>query len=362
MDRLTRFALIGAGRVAQSYAQAFETCSEAQVVAVADPCLDAANTLSRRLRCPAFADLTSLLNSRLPLDAGVICTPPNTHEEIASVLLDRGTAVLCEKPFTPDSPSAHRLRAKAERTNTVLTMASKFRYVTDVLQAKTMLDRGLIGEPLMLENTFATRMDMSQRWNSDPAIAGGGVLIDNGTHAVDLVRFLLGPVTHVHAIETKRIQGLSVEDTVELHARTASGAVATSSLSWSIQKVTPHYLVVYGTEGCIQLGWQVSQLQVYRSKETDVFGRGYDKVQAFRDQILNFSRALRGIEPLRITSDDALASVHVIEAAYESMRNCQWTSVGRCGDTYSPNGNHRTGCQHRKQNSDLGSCAHPTRH
>ncbi len=361
MDRLASFALIGAGRVAQSYAQAFKTCPEVQVAAVVDPQADAAQSLSHRLRCPAFADITKLLNSPLQVDAAVICTPPNTHEELTSVLLEQGIAVLCEKPFTLDSASALRLLAKASRTHTLLTMASKFRYVPDIFQAKTLLDRGLIGEPLVLENIFTARVDMAHRWNSDPAIAGGGVLIDNGTHAIDLMRFFLGPLTHVHAIESKRIQRLSVEDTVQLYARTASGAVGTSSLSWSIQKDNSHYLVLYGTEGCIQVGWQVSHYRLFGSKETTAFGVGYDKVQAFRDQILNFGKALRGIEPLRITSDDALASVQVIEAAYESMRQCQWTPVAGCRHPYTPNGNHRTGCLHREQNSDLGPRTHPTR-
>ena len=58
-----------------------------------------------------------------------------------------------------------------------------------------------------------------------------------------------------------------------------------------------------------------------------VFGTGYDKVQAFRDQVTNFARAIRRTEPLRITAEDAVASVDVIEAAYRSMRNAPWTGV-----------------------------------
>ena len=60
-----------------------------------------------------------------------------------------------------------------------------------------------------------------------------------------------------------------------------------------------------------------------------MFGKGYDKVQAFRSQISNFARAILGKEMLLITAEDALASVEVIEAAYSSLRHAHWTTVGR---------------------------------
>jgi predicted dehydrogenase len=129
------------------------------------------------------------------------------------------------------------------------------------------------------------------------------------------------------ALEGKRIQDLQVEDTAHVFLRTESGIRATIDLSWSISKERDWYLEVYGSEGTIQLGWESSRYRQRTSREWTVFGRGYDKTQAIRDQITNFARAIREEEQLIITGVDALASVGVVEAAYQSLRQDDWVSV-----------------------------------
>lgn len=320
------FLLVGTGGIAQSYASAFEKHPEATLAVVADVRLDAAQALAARFNCPAFTSLADAIDAGPPVDAVVICTPPNTHEELTLAALRRGTHVLCEKPFTLTTDSARRMAAEAERSGRLLTMASKFRYVTDIVTAKTLTESGVIGEVVLFENAFTGRVDMSRRWNANPAVSGGGVLIDNGTHSVDIMRFFLGPLAAVHAVEGKRVQGLPVEDTARLFVRSSAGVMGTVDLSWSLNKELDWFVNLYGSTGTIQIGWKQSR---YKQQGGDwvVFGGGYDKVQAFRDQVTNFARVIRGDEPLRITAEDAVASVTVIEAAYRSLRDAPWTGV-----------------------------------
>ena len=322
-----KFALIGAGGIAQSYAQAFENNPLAKLVAVADVRADAAQAMAERAVCPAYTSHSALVESGPKFDAAILCTPPNTHEEIAICFIQRGINVLCEKPFTLTVDSARRMIGEAERAGVLLTMASKFRYVEDVIKAKSIVTSGILGEIILFENAFTSRVDMTSRWNSNPTVSGGGVLIDNGTHSVDLMRYFLGPLADVHALEGKRVQGLPVEDTVRLFVHSVGGVMGSVDLSWSINKELESYLNIYGSQGTVQVGWKESKYRQQSSRDWVVFGKGYNKVQAFRDQIGNFARAIRKQEPLLIAAEDALASVEVIDAAYRSLRESAWTKV-----------------------------------
>jgi len=208
-----------------------------------------------------------------------------------------------------------------------MTMASKFRYVDDVVKARQLVNSGAIGDVVLIENFFTSHVDMTKRWNSDPEISGGGVLIDNGTHSVDLIRYFAGPLKEIHVVEGKRSQNLPVEETVHIFVRSESGVLGTVDLSWDINKELESYLRIYGSEGTISVGWKESKFLLSGGKEWKIFGKGYNKVQAFRSQIENFAKALRGEEMLLLTLDDALASVQVVEAAYASLRDSRWISI-----------------------------------
>lgn len=326
---MTRLALgiVGAGRIASAYAEVVGSCDVIDVVGVADVHAVAAASMALELDCAAFSSHAELADMAQP-DAVVVCTPPATHAEIASEMLDRGVHVMCEKPLAVSAVDARNMIQTAERSGRVLTMASKFRYVEEVLQGKEILQTGAIGEVILVENTFASRVDMSTRWNSHPEVAGGGVLIDNGTHSVDLVRFMIGPVAEVLAVEGIRAQGLEVEDTAQLFLRSESGARATVDLSWSLDKEREWYLELYGSDGTIQIGWTRSRYRLSGSEGWVEFGNGYRRAQAMRDQLANFAGAILGTEALAITAVDALASVDVVEAAYRSMAQDDWVAVG----------------------------------
>jgi predicted dehydrogenase len=326
MTEKLKFGLIGAGGIAQAYAQAFEKSTISQLVAVVDVRPEAAQALAERLSCQSFDSYQTMAES-LELDAVIICTPPVTHRDISVYFLERKIHVLCEKPLSVDVNSAIEMVDTAARNGVILTMASKFRYVEDVIRAKSLVMSGVLGEIVLFENAFTSRVDMSSRWNSKPAISGGGVLIDNGTHSIDIMRYFLGALAEVQVIEGKRIQSLDVEDTVRIFAKSASGVVGNVDLSWSINKELDSYIRIYGSQGTISIGWKESKYRQSSSPEWIKFGNGYDKVQAFTSQIENFSKAILGQEALLITPQDSIASVEVIEAAYKSMNQTQWTGV-----------------------------------
>jgi predicted dehydrogenase len=321
-----RFGMVGAGAIAHTYIQAFDQLTTGQLVGVADTRIEAAQTVAERMHCPAFTSYQEMCEET-DCEAVVVCTPPITHPEICCWFLERGIHVLCEKPLAINPEDAQMMVAAAERSEATLKMASKFRYVSDVIAAKSIIASGLIGEIILFENAFTSRVDMKNRWNSDPLIAGGGVLIDNGTHSVDIMRYLLGPIVEIQVIEGRRVQDIPVEDTVRVFVRSAAGVTGTIDLSWSLNKELPYFLSIYGSTGTLHVGWKESKYRRAGDAEWTVFGRGYDKLQAFSNKLDNFVRSIQGLEPSLISFQDALASVEVINAAYDAMWRSTWVPV-----------------------------------
>ena len=331
MSGPVRLAIVGAGGIAQTHALAARRVPEVLPVAVADRDAAAAGALAEQLggagspvRCTT--DPGALADPSL-VDLVVLATPPASHVDLACRFLQAGVAVLCEKPLALTGLETRRLAASAREGGALLTMASKFRFATDVVRARGFVASGAIGDVVRLENAFTARVDMAGRWNCDPAVSGGGVLIDNGTHSADIARFLLGPVTEVLAVEGLRVQGLPVEDTCVLLFRHAGGSLTSVELSWSTDRMTDRYLALIGTQGTVEVGWQASRIRTVGSPAAVDFGVGWNKLQALRDNLANVARALRGQEELVVSFADAAASVGVIEAGYRSLRDGGWVSA-----------------------------------
>jgi predicted dehydrogenase len=320
-----KFGLVGAGGIAQAYAQAFNESECCDLVAIADVRHESAAALAEIVGGKPYLDYKDLAG--LELDAVIVATPPATHPEIACYFMDRGTPVLCEKPLTTNVADAETMIASAEKAGVQFTMASKFRYSDDVIAAKGILASGTLGDVLQFENAFTAKVDMSKRWNSDAEVSGGGVLIDNGTHSVDIIRYFLGGIDSVLVVDAGGTQGLSVDENVKMFAKTKNGVTASVDLTWGINKELPYFISIYGTNGTLHIGWKESKYKVNSNADWTVFGSGYDKVASFKGKIENFTHALQGKEELYIKPADALASVQVIEAAYKSMNQNLWQPV-----------------------------------
>jgi predicted dehydrogenase len=319
-------AVVGCGRIAQDHLQAYQNIKQAELVAVADVVERQAQSVGEQFGCRPFTDYRRMLEEVRP-DAVSVCTPPSSHAEITLDALARGVHVLCEKPFATTLPDAKEMLNAAADAGLVLMMASKFRFVDDVVKAKGIIDSGILGQIILFENVFCSRVDMRGRWNSRKEVAGGGVLFDNGSHSVDLARYLLGPITAVQAQHGLQVQPIEVEDTSRMYFQTAGGVMGSIDLSWSIHKEIESYVSVFGTEGTLSVGWRESKYRQSEKMGWVVFGTGYDKQRAFIRQQGHFLDCVAGRAIPLITATDGLESVRVIEAAYRSSDVNKWAEL-----------------------------------
>ncbi len=322
-----RLAVLGAaGRIAETHLQAIAKIPRIELVLVQDPRVEALASIAAAYGCRASADPAQVWSDPT-INAVLICSPPTTHPHFIEAALHAGKHVICEKPFTISVQEAQGIKRLAGETGKLVMMASKFRFVTDVIKARELIRSGRIGDVVSAEVVFCSFVDMTQRWNSDPRVSGGGVLIDNGSHAVDVIRYLVGPIHSVYAQEGRKAQDMVVEDTARLHFETLDHVIGMVDLSWSLYKNTRTYVAVLGTKGTIDIGWENSSLWDAATKKSEVFGTGYNKVQAFVSQMEHFAACVLDHAKPTLDVDDALESVRVIEAAYTSIRESKWLKV-----------------------------------
>lgn len=318
-----QLAIVGCGGIADAYAKALQRMPNARLSAVVDPDASArARIAGDDGSITQHTDIESLPD----VDAALVLAPPNVHESLSCALLQRGMHVLCEKPLAPTVDAAKRMLQCAEVASRRLMMGSKFRYTADVTKARALLDENVCGDIVIYENVFCSHVDMTQRWNAQAEISGGGVLIDNGCHSVDLARYLLGPLAKVQAQFGTRVQPLQVEDTARMLFQSQSGALGSIDLSWSIRKETDAYVRLHGTKGTLEIGWRGSRWKT-TDGEWQAFGSGYDKIAAFQAQLENFVLCVRGDTAAVIGDTDAMASVVVIDCAYQSAQQERWVTI-----------------------------------
>src|SRR5205823_1229529 len=148
-----KLGIIGCGRISQSYVQAIQSCPAMRLTAVMDLRPETAQMTAQAADCRAFTELEDFA-AQSGVDGVVICAPPSDHRDIACRLMREGIHVLCEKPMATCWDDAVAMVNQATELDLVLMMASKFRYVEDIIRAKAIITSGMLGEIQFYENRF----------------------------------------------------------------------------------------------------------------------------------------------------------------------------------------------------------------
>jgi predicted dehydrogenase len=213
--------------------------ADAEIAAVADPAVP-----------DALDSLDELLER--PLDGLVIATPSALHADQAVTALDAGLAVFCQKPLGRTAAEAARVVEAARRADRLLAVDLSYRF-TRAAQALKRVDLGRVDAA---ELAFHNAYGPDKAWFYDPALAGGGCVIDLGTHLVDLALWLL-EWPDVAAVDAQLLHrgGHDVEDYAVARLALADGAAVTLSCSWNLPAGRDCVLeaAFYGSNGGVAL-------------------------------------------------------------------------------------------------------------
>ncbi len=295
--------------------------SPARLVAVADQDPAAAQAVAQEHGVAASASAAELIG-RPDLDAVVIAVPSGLHARLAVAALDAGKHVLLEKPIEVTVTAADEILAAEQRSGKVLSVVSQRRFAAENQFIKKLVDEGRLGR--ITSATVEVALWRTQEyydsgaWRGTWALDGGGALMNQGVHLVDLALWLLGDVEEVYA-HTGLLahENIEVEDTVTLTARLRSGALLTFLASTSAYGELPIRMSVMGDQGCVVTeSERITRFQTATEEELPSFA-AVDQQLA---QLHDFVAAVRGERPPLVTAAQARSAVAFIEAVYESGR------------------------------------------
>jgi UDP-N-acetylglucosamine 3-dehydrogenase len=253
MTRLARIAIVGCGGIAPTHASRFGDGRRSRLVACCDLVPQKAEQLARQYDAAAYSDLSDMLDAEA-LDAISICTPPFSHCEIAIAALERGLHVFTEKPLAMSVADGRRMAQAAERAGKALMVAFCHRFHEPIVRAREMIRWGQLGDVLVYHNNFS---------GCEPEYPGrGGVLMDNGAHALDLVRFLLGEVKTVSAVGGPATAAIEDLGDACLLLGTQAGACVTVNLTF--RGATGRALIdIIGADGSVIIDYWRPGMQVF---------------------------------------------------------------------------------------------------
>jgi predicted dehydrogenase len=250
MTRRPGVAIIGCGLIGKKRAAAL---GDTELVACADIINEKAVALSSGTRAVATTDWRDAIR-RDGVDIVIVATINSLLADIAIEALDAGKHVLIEKPAGRNVADIDRIAEAQRRSGNLVRVGFNHRYHPALLKAREIFDRGVLGEMMFVRGRYGHggRVGYDREWRADPVLSGGGELIDQGVHLIDLSRQFLGDFTSVAGEARTFFWDMPVDDNAFLLLKTATGQTAFLHASCTEWK-NLFSLEIYGRDGKIHV-------------------------------------------------------------------------------------------------------------
>ena len=356
-DKTIGVGIVGAGFARTTQIPGFRNCKGARVVAIASRRRERAEQVAQEFGIEHVASDWRELVARDNVDLVSVVTPPATHMEITLAALERGKAVLCEKPMAMDAAEARRMTERAREAGVLALIDHELRFLSSRRKMRAMLHNGEIGTVRHCNYVF--RSDYrgvlgNWDWWSDAAM-GGGTLGAIGSHAIDSFRWLLDTevsevccVLSTHVAErpdksSGATRAVTSDDTVRMLLRFAEspltkGATGAASLSVVESGKLQNQLEVYGSSGALMVeetgalwhspagsgDWRTVEVDpdaVAPGMREGSWSRGFT---AFSSAIIDALREGRTSVEGAATFADSYRAQLVMDAAREANQSGRW--------------------------------------
>lgn len=341
VGRKIRFGIVGCGRIAQKHFDALNVHHDrAELVAVCDNQPSRLSAAVEKTGAPGYASLAAMLE-KAALDIVVLATPSGLHPSQAIMAAEAGCHVMTEKPMATRWRHGLRMVESCDRAGVYLFVVKQNRRNATLQLLKDAIDRGRFGRIYMVHvNVLWSR---PQEYYDSDAWRGtwefdGGALMNQASHYVDLLDWLIGPVECVQAMTATLARHIQVEDTAVMNVRWRSGALGSMSVTMlTYPKNLEGSITVVGEKGTVRVGgvavneiqhWEFEtpdpvddQVRAASYETTSVYGYGHPLYYQ------NVIDTLRGEASPETDGREGLRSLELLIAAYLSARDGRSVSL-----------------------------------
>ncbi|MDD4797590.1 MAG: Gfo/Idh/MocA family oxidoreductase [Eubacteriales bacterium] len=337
MSGRIRCGIIGCGNIYGMHRDVLKTLPQVRVTAVADTKPERAQAAAQECGCAAYTDYRQLLK-RDDVDAVHICTPHYLHAQMAVDALNAGKYVLCEKPMAVTVDDAGRMLAADDAAGgNRLCIVFQNRYNDSSQALKSMVQEQPYGPLKALRGMVTwkrTAEYYSDDWHGTRAYEGGGVMINQAIHTLDLVQWLGGgAVSIAGAVTTDRIGGIQVEDTAHAFIRMQNGVTAVFYATNAYETDAPVEVEAMFERATVLLRadslylWQQDRLvplvdgNAAAAEHKDYWGKGH------RRQIVDFYDCITEKKPFAVDGRQGIEAVKLVQGLYAAGQTGKETNL-----------------------------------
>lgn len=340
-DRKIKIAVIGCGRISKNHFAAIEKhAADMELCAICDSDPVALAKASDEHKVPAFSDFETLL-TKTDCDLVALCTPSGLHSAQAIMAAQSGKHVMTEKPMATRWQDGLAMVAACDAANRRLFVIKQNRRNTTLQLLKRAIDEKRFGKIYMVHlNVFWTRPQAyydSAKWRGTWEM-DGGAFMNQASHYVDLLEWLIGPIADVQAMTATLGRDIEVEDTGVLNVRWRNGALgsmAVTMLTWP--KNLEGSIIIIGEKGTARIGGlAVNDIQIWNFAEQKDYDTGIANASYETTSVYGFGHplyyknvidTLRGNAEPETDGREGLKSLEVLIAAYISARDRKTVSL-----------------------------------
>lgn len=323
------FAIYGCGNIAKVHAEAVMTIEGASLVGCFDMYAPARMAFSEKYGIRAYSSAEELVFDE-SVDTVCVCTPNGTHADIAIKLLLNNKNVVIEKPMATTVSDCDRI-IEAERNSAGRVLViSQFRMSKDVDRAKKIIEGGEIGKIVLCDlymKYHRSEEYYKGSWKGTRALDGGGALMNQGVHGIDILQYVAGSVKNVKSIVRTLVHDIEVEDAAVAAIEFESGAIGVIEATTAITPGFDREMKIYGSRGCVHLTENRLTRFIKDGVEmpTEDFVSRNDSndptlvtKEEHAKQIAEFIKVIGGENLSYVNSYEGKKAVALIEAIYEN--------------------------------------------